>query len=206
MKDKLRLALDEIDYRILNILQEDSRIPISKLARQARVSIPTARQRINRMIKEGVIQRFTVLLDPSTILGYDVLIGINVAPASLMQVAEQLRKLDNVIGVYRSVGEYDLLVRLSLSSYTELDEFLANAISKTPGIQSVKTNIIISILKDEPSPRLKPGRGIRIYCAVCGKEIKEIPIKRVVESKEYYLCCSTCANLFDERTAWNYSP
>lgn len=200
------MELDQIDYRILAILQEDSRIPLSKLARKARISIPTARQRINKLLKEGVIQRFTILLNPNSLLGYDIFIGINAIPSEVLHIAEKLKEMDNVVGVYRAVGEYDLLVRLSLTSYAELDEFIAKTLSNTSGIQSIKTNIIISILKDEPSPRLKPGRGIRVYCAVCGKEIKEHPVKRVIEGREYYLCCSTCAGLFDEKTALGYSP
>ncbi len=200
------MELDEIDYRILSILQEDSRTPLSKLARKARISIPTARQRINKLIKEGVIRRFTILLNPNILLEYGVFIGINAPPAAVTQIMEQLKNTDNVVGVYRTVGEYDLLVRLSLSNYSELDEVLAKTLSKTPGIQAIKTNIVVSIIKDEPSPRLRPGKGIRVYCVVCGKEIKENPIKRIVDEKEYYLCCSTCANLFDERTAWGHVP
>ncbi|MEM1979810.1 MAG: Lrp/AsnC ligand binding domain-containing protein [Candidatus Caldarchaeum sp.] len=200
------MELDQIDYRILAILQEDGRIPLSKLARKARVSVPTARQRLNRLVKEGVIQRFTILLDPKRVTGYDIFIGLSVKPSDIAAVVEKLKNVDEVLGVYRTVGEHDLLVRLSVQSYAELDDFIANKLSTLNGIQGIKTNIVVNVVKDEPSPRLKPGTGIRIFCIICGKEIEGRPIKRTIEEREYYLCCNSCAELFDQKAALGYTP
>ncbi|MDJ0270777.1 MAG: Lrp/AsnC ligand binding domain-containing protein [Aigarchaeota archaeon] len=200
------LELDQIDYRILAILQEDGRISLSNLARKARVSVPTARQRINRLVKEGVIQRFTILLDPKRITGYDIFIGISAKPADLAAIAEKLKNTEEVLGVYRTVGEHDLLVRLSVQSYAELDDFIAKKLSTLNGIQGIRTNIVVGVLKDEPGPRLKPGAGIRVFCVVCGKEIEGRPIKRTIEEREYYLCCNSCAALFDQKAALGYAP
>ena len=200
------MELDAIDYRILAILQENSRVALSSLARKARISVPTARQRIKKLEEEGVIRRFTVLLDPDHVSGYDGFIGISASPAHIPLIAERLKEMDEVVGVYRTLGEYDLLVRLSLASHTELDRFIAEKLSKMQGIQAIKTNIVVGVLKDEPSPRLTPGRGIRVYCTTCGKEIREKPIRRTVDEKEYYFCCTTCVNLFDERLAFGHRP
>ncbi len=200
------MELDQIDYRILAILQEDGRIPVSKLARKARVSVPTARQRLNRLVKEGVIQRFTILLNPKRVTGYDIFIGLSVKPSDIAAVVEKLRNIDEVLGVYRTVGEHDLLVRLSVQSYAELDDFIASKLSTLNGIQGIKTNIVVNVVKDEPGPRLKPGTGIRIFCIICGKEIEGRPIKRTIEEHEYYLCCNSCAKLFDQKAALGYTP
>ena len=201
------MELDEIDYRILSILQEDCRISLSRLASKARISIPTARQRIKKLIEQGVIRRFTVVLDPSHLAGgYDTFIGISAPPSSIQELAERLKNEEEVLGVYRTVGEYDLLLRLSLTSYAELDNFISNKLSKHGEVHAIKTNVVIGILKDEPGPKLRPGAGIKVYCAVCGKEIVGSPLKRIVEGKTYYLCCSSCENLFDQKTRLGRLP
>lgn len=200
------MELDQIDYRILSILQEDGRIPLSELARKARVSVPTARQRVNRLVKEGVIQRFTILLNPKRVTGYDIFIGISAKPADIGNVVEQLKNIEEVVGLYRTVGEHDLIVRLSVQSYAELDDFIANKLSTLNGIQGIRTNIVTNTIKDEPGPRLKPGAGIRVFCIICGKEIEGRPIKRAIEGREYYLCCNSCAEIFDQKAPLGHVP
>ncbi len=195
------MKLDPIDYRILFILQSEGRIPIQELARRARVSVPTIRQRLSKLINKGVIKRFTILLDPKYIAGYhDVFIWIDVKPSEITRVVNKLTRMEEVLGVYRIIGEHDLLLRVAVQSYADLDEFISKKISSIRGILSLRTNMVINVLKDEPSPKLMPGVSLRVYCAVCGKEIEGRPIKRRLDGKEYYLCCSTCASSFDRRT------
>ncbi len=166
------------------------------------MSVPTIRQRLSRLLSEGVIRGFTVLLNPRYISGYhDVFIWINVKPSEITQVVNKLVDMEEVLGVYRIIGEHDLLVRVVVQSYADLDEFISRRLSSIRGILSLRTNMVINVLKDNPGPRLMPGMGLRVYCAVCGKEIDGRPIKRRIDEKEYYLCCSTCASYFDKKTA-----
>lgn len=195
------MKLDSVDYRILIILQREGRVPIQELARKARVSVPTVRQRISKLLREGVIKGFTVLLDPKYITGYhDVFIWINVRPSEISRVASKLTEMDEILGVYRIIGEHDILVRVVAQSYADLDEFISKKLSALKGVTGIKTNMVINVLKDEHGPKLMPGMGVRVYCAICGKEIDGKPIKRKIDEKEYYLCCSMCASSFDNKS------
>ncbi len=57
-------ALDETDCELLSALAEDSRMAVSELARQVGLSAPSTAERLRRLETLGVIERFTVQIDP----------------------------------------------------------------------------------------------------------------------------------------------
>jgi len=62
-------SIDETDRKILTILQEDARTPYSRISRMVNLSETAVRYRVSRLIKEGVIDRFTAMLNPRAV-GY----------------------------------------------------------------------------------------------------------------------------------------
>lgn len=75
--------LDEIDFKILSILQEDGRTPVAEIARQVKLASPSIHERISKLEQVGIIKGYTVILD-SKKLGKDVtaFIGIRVNHAA----------------------------------------------------------------------------------------------------------------------------
>ncbi|MFQ6087157.1 MAG: Lrp/AsnC family transcriptional regulator, partial [Candidatus Bathyarchaeia archaeon] len=65
----MSIRLDKVDAGILKFLQRDGRMMYKDLARQLGVSLPTIRTRIKRLRELGVIQKFTVVVNPDRIFG-----------------------------------------------------------------------------------------------------------------------------------------
>ena len=58
--DKLGIHLDKTDIRILKLLANDSRISYAEIAREVHLSRMAVRERVMKMLEEGIIERFTV--------------------------------------------------------------------------------------------------------------------------------------------------
>ena len=66
--DKLGIHLDKTDIRILKLLANDSRISYAEIAREVHLSRMAVRERVMKMLEEGIIERFTVQLNSKLIL------------------------------------------------------------------------------------------------------------------------------------------
>ncbi len=103
------VVLDEVDIKILSILRENARTPYTEMAKELRLSESAVRKRINRLIKAGVIRRFTI--DYS--IGNEVRAVILVKTQSSIPVPEVSKNLMRVTctdRVYEVTGEYDIVV------------------------------------------------------------------------------------------------
>ena len=81
--DALTMLLDNVNLQILDILAKDSLTPFVEIAEKIGVSDATVHVRVNKLIIDGVINKFTLCLN-NDLLGYDHLafVGINVRPGS----------------------------------------------------------------------------------------------------------------------------
>lgn len=59
--------VDKVDLAILKFLQEDASIPFTEIARRLKISESTVRKRVEKLKQEGIIKRFTVIIEPSKI-------------------------------------------------------------------------------------------------------------------------------------------
>ncbi|PSN82521.1 hypothetical protein B9Q11_02755 [Candidatus Marsarchaeota G2 archaeon ECH_B_SAG-F08] len=143
--------LDELDLNILKKLKENSLKPFVKIARELNVSEGTIRQRIKKLVKSGVIKRFTVDVDASSAgLPLVAFVILNVEPDSLKSVAEEVGKIENVVEVHEIHTFGDLLLKVRVKSLKELGELVAQ---KIRSIKSVSVQYVIPVLnvwKDSP--------------------------------------------------------
>ena len=84
---------DDLDIKILKELQKNSRIPFRDLAKKFNVSAQTISDRVNKMIKNGIIKKFTLDCDLSK-LGYELtfFVHVNTEISKLKKVAEEMEK------------------------------------------------------------------------------------------------------------------
>lgn len=139
--------MDELDYLILNALQEDGRTPFTQIAKKAGVAESTIRSRYASLVDEGIVQTIAVI-DPFTV-GYNApaLIGINVKPGSIHSVAEELESLPEVSYLVLTLGGYDLVLEVFCRDREHLTHFITDQIQGIAGIQSTETLVIGKIFK-----------------------------------------------------------
>jgi len=140
----LRVRLDELDHKILEVLRKDSRTPFTEVGRGLGVSDATVHVRVNKMIDEGVITGFTVKVDEEA-LGKRIhgFVLVNVQPGSLKDVVNGLLEHKEVNEVYEIHGPNDLIIKVEVEG---LDE-LRSLILKVREIPNVETSELFTVFK-----------------------------------------------------------
>jgi Lrp/AsnC family transcriptional regulator for asnA, asnC and gidA len=139
--------LTAADVRIIRLLQDDARTPLARIA--ARIGMPesTVRHRLNRLVREGVVQ-LTAVTNPFK-LGYQIwaIIEVKVQPARGRAVAQRLAAAPQVSFVGLTTGNYDVLAAAVFRSNDELLTFLTRDIPAIPGVTSTSTATVLELLK-----------------------------------------------------------
>ena len=144
--------MDELDAKIVSLLQEDGRASNAGIAREVGVSEGTVRRRLKRLVQEEYI-RVVALPDPSK-MGYtsEALIGVQVDPDKVDRVFEDLSSLNEINWVAVTTGQYDIFAWATLASSEALGIFLRTQVGTIPGVR--RTETFVSLVSN------KRGYGI----------------------------------------------
>jgi Lrp/AsnC family transcriptional regulator, regulator for asnA, asnC and gidA len=138
VSDKPPVALDDIDKAIIRELQLDGRTPYAKLGPAVGLSQAAVRQRVQRLIENGVMQVVAVT-DP-LMLGFNLeaMIGVEV-DGDLRAVASKLAEVDNVDYVVVTTGRFDLVLEVVCRDHEELLHIINDVIRAIPGVRATET-------------------------------------------------------------------
>ena len=138
MNGKPTVALDDIDKAIIRELQLDGRTPYAKLGPAVGLSQAAVRQRVQRLIENGVMQVVAVT-DP-LMLGFtlEAMIGVEV-DGDLRAVATKVAQVDNVDYVVVTTGRFDLVVEVVCRDHEELLHLINDVIRAIPGVRATET-------------------------------------------------------------------
>ena len=139
-----------LDMKIIKALQTDARKPIVRLAREVEANEATVRRRISKLLKEGIIERFTVVLDYHK-LGRVIkaFIGLRVQPAKLREIVDHLSKHPDIQVLYRTSGDTDIFAEVIFERMEDLNEFLEEELG-LEGILGTIVTIVIGPYKRCP--------------------------------------------------------
>ncbi len=140
--------IDEKDLKIIKLLQENSRIPYTELAKRVGISDVAIIKRIKKLEKQGVIKKYTIVIDPKK-LGYNSvsIVGINVEPEYLFPVISYLKEKEYVKYLALTSGDHTLMAIIWAKNGSELAK-IHNEISKLPGVTKVCPSIILDVIKE----------------------------------------------------------
>ncbi len=145
--------LDEVDLKILRLLQEDARTPFAKIAREVGVSEATVHMRVKRLKEMNILKGFQALIDPSSVgKGLTAITLIKADPLKYHEILEKLKSMDDVYEVYDVTGEYDAVVKLRSNSREELAR-LIDSIGQIRGVISTLTMIVLKTIKEDTRVR-----------------------------------------------------
>ena len=101
--------VDELDVKILRMLQNDARTSFKEIAKGCNVSLDTIKNRFNKLKKNGVIRGSTIVIDPKKMgKGNLVIIGIQVVQQFSESVLNMIKKMQGLCVVTKSIGQYDI--------------------------------------------------------------------------------------------------
>jgi Lrp/AsnC family transcriptional regulator for asnA, asnC and gidA len=138
VSDKPTVVLDDIDKAIIRELQLDGRTPYAKLGPAVGLSQAAVRQRVQRLMENGVMQVVAVT-DP-LMLGFtlEAMIGVEV-DGDLRTVASKVAQVDNVDYVVVTTGRFDLVVEVVCRDHEELLHLINDVIRAIPGVRATET-------------------------------------------------------------------
>jgi DNA-binding Lrp family transcriptional regulator len=121
-------VFDALDRRLISVLREDGRAPISKLGTILGISRATVQSRLDRLIETGAVLGFTVRFRQD----YDVdairaIMMIEVSGKSTTAVIRQLRGLPELHSLHTTNGTWDLIAEIRSDSLTDFDRVLREA-------------------------------------------------------------------------------
>jgi len=147
-------VMDEVDRKIIGLLQEDARISFSRIAGKLGISVGTAYNRIKSLEESGVLKGYTAIVDPVK-LGQTLtaIVLVQADGKHLVEVEREVSKIDNVICVYDITGDYDIAVVARFKDRFSLNTFIKNLL-KMPYVKRTVTNVVLNVVKEDF--RVKP--------------------------------------------------
>lgn len=144
------MSIDSLDLKIIRSLSKNARKSYRNISEEIDVSDTTVRKRIQRLIDDGVIKQFNVLLDYHKIGRIiKAFIGIRIRPPRLQEVVKNLKDNPDVQVLYRTTGNVDLFVEVIFGDMEELNTFLESELN-IEGITGTEVNIVIGPYKRCP--------------------------------------------------------
>lgn len=141
-------GLDEIDHQIIAILQQDGRVPFAQIAEQLNVSAGMIRLRYNRLAEMGVL-RVVAITNPLR-MGYQTMamIGIKADGKNLLEIADKIAALDEVIYLIVVSGAYDILAEIVCRDQKHLLQFMTERLYKIEGVRESESFMHLKIVKE----------------------------------------------------------
>jgi Lrp/AsnC family leucine-responsive transcriptional regulator len=142
--------INKIDARILNILQQNSRISNAEIARQIKMAPSAVLERIKKLEKNGIIKKYTVEIEASEVekeLLAFILVRAN-GPIVDNKTAKELAKVPEVQEVHIVAGEDCFLVKVRAENPAALTELLRKKIASIKSIRSTSTTIVLETVKE----------------------------------------------------------
>ena len=145
------MELDEKDLKILGVLKENAKLTTSQISKKTKIPITTVHNRIKGLEKVGVIKGYTVVLDHK-LLGEEVLVYIlvtvnyNIPGKKISQedIANQIKKSQNVEEVNITTGENDMIVKARFGSISQLNDFITKTLRNIEGVDRTQTMVVLS--------------------------------------------------------------
>ncbi|AGB04036.1 transcriptional regulator [Aciduliprofundum sp. MAR08-339] len=140
--------MDKKDLKIIELLQENSRISYTEMARILGVTETTIRKRIADMEKKGIIKKYTIEVNPEK-LGYKnvTILGMDVEPKYLLEAAKKLAEIEEAKWVATSTGDHMIMAEIWTKNGEELFNLITKKISKIRGVKDLCPAIIMERIK-----------------------------------------------------------
>ncbi|TBL70795.1 Lrp/AsnC family transcriptional regulator [Paenibacillus thalictri] len=147
--------IDGMDRKILAVLLSNGRISYTDLAKEIGLSRVAVQARINALIEEGVIERFTAVINPDKIgITVSAFFNVEVEPQYLQQVAGALSDQPGITSLYHMTGPSKLHMHGLFQNNQEMELFLKEKLYTLQGIMSVDCQVLITRYKSRMGMRL----------------------------------------------------
>lgn len=150
--------LDETDTMLIELLQENGRMPNSELAERAGIAPSTCISRVKALLERGIITGFTATVDPLSVgIDLQVLISVSIRAGARQRIAElseQLQRQPEVMQLFFLGGAEDFIIHLAAHSAEQVRDFVMDHLSAHPAVASTRTSMVFDHFSTGPRPTL----------------------------------------------------
>ena len=140
--------LDKIDQYIIEAMRKDGREAFAQIAEKLNVSPGMIRQRYNRLVELGYLKVVAVTNPLMMGMRTMALIGIRTDGRKMLQVAENVAKLKEVVYLVIVSGRYDIMAEVFCKDDEDMLKFLTEKLAKVDGIRETETFMHMKIMKE----------------------------------------------------------
>ncbi|MEU8662085.1 Lrp/AsnC family transcriptional regulator [Actinoplanes philippinensis] len=152
--------MDELDARIIGLLQSDARLSNRELARRLGIAPSTCLERVRALTRQGVIRGYHADIDPAALnRGVQAMVSVQVRPLSRAVIdtfKASAGKMPEVLHVFVLAGGDDFLLHIGVPDLDAMHAFLLDRLSKRREVAGFRTSVIFQQVSN-PAPGLLPS-------------------------------------------------
>ena len=145
--------IDDIDLKILTLLQENARIAQVEIAKVVGLAPSAVLERMRKLEARGAIRGYVALVDPH-VVDHRMLAFVAVRTSAVGQdervVAQRLAAIPEVLEVHYVAGDDCLLLKMRARDAEHVGELLRQQVGTVPGVRSTRTTIVLGSIKETP--------------------------------------------------------
>ena len=142
------MELDNKDKLIIKVLKENSRIPIRDIAKKTGIRPSTVHERVKKLVKESVIEKFTLKLNNKSV-EQNFIVFMLIKGGTTEYINTKITNNEHVKEVFGITGEYDLLLKLKFKDVEEFNKFLIKFRKEQKGVRQTYTMVTTADVKEE---------------------------------------------------------
>ena len=151
--------MDNIDYKILKILQKNARETASNISKEIHLSVSAVIERIRKLEESRIIREYTIIVDEKK-TGNDMIALMEASlehPRYFDHFAEAISDMDTIVSCYYQTGDFDLLLKIACRSSDELEQ-IHREIMSLEGVSDTRTHVVLKSVKNIYSAIRKPEK------------------------------------------------
>jgi len=156
------MALDPIDYQILDLLQTDAQTTQMDIAAKVGLSQPAVADRVRKLEESGAIVRYVARVDPRA-MGNDIraFVGVRIShPRHHEPFARRILDLPEVLECHRVAGLDSYLLKVVTRDTESLDRLISDSLRRIAGVTRTHTTVVLSAVKEDTKvPMQQPAEG-----------------------------------------------
>lgn len=140
--------MDNIDIKIIKLLQKNARITASEISGEINLSVPAVSDRLKKLEASGIIQQYTAIVNPKHLkkdLTAIMFISLE-RPKFTERFVEFVKDQEEILECHYLAGDFDYALKI-LTENTSTLEALLNRIKSVQGIQKTRTIVVLSTIK-----------------------------------------------------------
>jgi Lrp/AsnC family transcriptional regulator for asnA, asnC and gidA len=142
--------LDEIDKKLLEILQENCKLNFTQIGHELEIAESTVRYRIERLEKRGIITNYIALINPRMVgLTITAIMMIKLNPQKIQEISPKLAGFKELRHLFRTTGQYDMISVVNARDISHLNNLMAE-IKRIEGVHELIVEVATELVKVDP--------------------------------------------------------